>query len=118
MLAIQRSDHPHTVSLVADEGHLHYVLSHGERGAHAHPGAPHHGDRPTPSSEQDHSVHVAASDAHSATPRRVGHPSGFPSALTLALALLPTSSATSLLRPSPDPHTRSSDTLRASVLRL
>lgn len=118
MLAIHRSDHAHTVSLVADEGHLHYVLSHGERGAHAHQGAPHHGDRATPSSEKDHTVHVAGGDAHSATPRRVGHPSVSPSAVAVAFALLPTSSATSLLRRSPEPHTRSSDTLRATVLRL
>ena len=115
-LGIHRSDHAHAVSLVADHGHLDLVLSHGERGGHAHGGGPQHDDRQTPSSEADHVFHIACDDAANPTPRRADIPPASP--LALAVAPLPTPVPVWVLRPSPEPRTRSSDSLRTVVLRL
>jgi hypothetical protein len=113
-VGIHRSDHAHVVALVADQGHLHLVLSHGERGGHGHGGARQHDDRSTSPSETDHVLHVAGDDAANTTPRRADIPPASP----LAVAALPTPVPVWVLRPSPEPRARSSESLRAVVLRL
>ena len=115
-LGIHRGDHAHAVALVADQGHLHLVLSHGERGGHAHGGAPKHDDRQTSPSETDHVFHVAGDDAANRTPRRADISPASP--LAVAVSALPTPVPVWVLRPSPEPHARSSDPLRTVVLRL
>jgi uncharacterized protein involved in copper resistance len=113
-LGIHGGDHAHAVALVADQGHLHLVLSHVERGDHAHGGGPHHDHRQTSPSETDHVLHIAGDEAANTTPRRAD----IPPASAVAVAALPSPVPVWVVRPSHEPHARSSDPLRAVVLRL
>lgn len=115
-LGIHRGDHAHAVAIVADQGHLHLVLSHGETGDHEHARAPQHDHRQTSPSETDHVLHIAGDDATNTTPRRVDTPPASPPAVVLAA--LPSAVPAWVVRLSPDAHARSSDPLRTVVLRL
>jgi hypothetical protein len=106
--------HAHSVSVVAEEGHLHLVLSHDEGADGDHGGAPKH-DAPS-CAARDHVFHMTDADAASATPRRVALDPARPIALA---ALLPSASPPPWAsHSSPEPHARSSDLLRTAVLRL
>lgn len=115
-LGLHDSDHAHSVSLVADEGHVHLVLSHEEQGTHHSRNTSHHGDPATTASERDHVFHLTDDDAASTT----RHRPGFEPAPLLAapVAVFPASTPSWLLRASSEPRARSSDLLRTVVLRL
>ena len=116
-LALDASDHAHSISLFADGGHVDLVLSHEDLGGH-HPGnAHHHGDPTSATSERDHVFHLTtAGDAANTMLRRAGlAPSP---ALATAIAVLPAPATLWLLHHSLEPRARSSDSLRTVVLRL
>lgn len=115
-LGLHESDHAHSVSLVAEEGHLHLVLSHDERGGQDPGGARHHGDPATSTSERDHVFKLTDDDAANTRPRRAS----FAPALAIATAVGVLRAPTPLwiVRSSPEPRARSSDFLRTVVLRL
>jgi len=116
-LALDASDHAHSISLFADEGHVDLVLSHEELGGHHPGGAHHHGDPRSATSERDHVFHLTtADDAANTMSRRAGLAAG--PALATAIAVLPAPTRLWAPRPSPDPRARSSDFLRTVVLRL
>jgi len=110
------SDHAHAVSLIPGEGHAHLVLSHVEGDSHEHGGAPRHDESETSLSEADHVFHLTGGDAENATPRRAAPNPGPPLAISLAAPFA--RALTWILRPAPDPLSRSSGNLRAVVLRL
>jgi hypothetical protein len=113
-LGFHASDHRHSVSLVADEGHLHLVLSHDERGGQDPGGAWHHGDPTTSVSKGDHVVHLEDNDGVNTIRRAdLAVPAAAP-----AVAMLPALSPRSVPHRSPEPRARSSDLLRTVVLRL
>ncbi|TFG94042.1 MAG: hypothetical protein E4H11_07500 [Myxococcales bacterium] len=114
MHAIHRGDDAHAVALVADEGHIDLVLSHGESGEHAHAGAPPHGDRHTSPSETNHVFHLTADDGANTTPRRAD----VRPASTVAVAARPATAPIWIPRPSPEPRAHSADSPRTVVLRL
>ena len=113
-LGLHGSPHAHSVSIVAEEGHLHLVLSHDE-GAHRDRGRAlnHYG----PSfAESDHVFHMTGEDAAGVSPRRAALDQTPPLSMVVALpsAPMPTWDG----RPSPELRVRSSDLLRTVALRL
>ncbi len=113
-LWLHGSSHAHAVSVVAEEGHLHLVLSHDEGAERDHGHAPSHGG-PWFAGD-DHVFHVTGDDAEVATPRRAAPDPAPALAMAVALPSAPTPARPS--RPSPEPRARSSDLLRTVVLRL
>src|SRR5262245_32210279 len=121
---IHGGDHTHAVALVADQGHLHVVLSHDQTSGEGHGDAPRHDDRPTsgagkdhasPSrSEKDHVFHVASADASNTPPRR----SDLRPASAVAVAALPALAPTWFPRVWPEPRAHDAVRLRTIVLRL
>jgi len=113
VLGLHRSSHAHSVSVVAEEGHLHLVLSHDDRARGDHDHAP------SPSgpsfAEPDHVFHMTGDDAASATSRRVALDPTPPLAIAVVLPSTPALAWSS--RPSPETRARSSDLLRSVVLR-
>jgi hypothetical protein len=115
-LGIRASDHAHSVAFRSDGSHFDVVLSHGEAGAHPDDGATPDHDHLAGVSEQDHVVHVAASEAGSATTRRVVLNAAPALASTLALASVGVP-AWSPVR-SVEPRARGIDHLKTIVLRV
>jgi len=110
------TDHDHAVSLVAEEGHVHLILSHEERADRDRAPAGHHGEPTRSSSRSDHVFHLRDADATSTAPRPAGVLQA--PAVVTAVAILPTPAAQWAPLPSLDPRSRSSDLLRTVVLRL
>lgn len=115
-LGIRASDHAHSVEFRSDGSHLDIVLSHGEAGVHADDGATPQHDHLAGVSESDHVVHVAASEAGNATPRRAVLNTAPALTSTLALASV-NAPAWSPVR-SFEPRARGVDHLRTIVLRV
>lgn len=114
--AIHRGDHAHAVALVAEQGHLHRVLSHDDRGDHSHAGAPQHDGRPPSPSGTDHVFHITSEDAAGTSPRRADV---WPAAMiAVEVAALAAPVPLWVPTPSPDPRAHSADSLRSVVLRL
>jgi hypothetical protein len=108
--------HAHSLSVVAEEGHLHLVLAHDETAGHGHGGVPHRDDRTTSFSEGDHVFHLSGDDAASTAPRRAAPDPSPPLAAMAALHF--DTAPVWLCRPSPEPRARASDHLKTVVLRL
>jgi hypothetical protein len=111
---LEANGHAHSVSLVADEGHLHLVLSHDPRGGREQ-GAEHDGDLAISTAEGEHVLHLTGDDPASSPSRRAGFAPA-PAATTLAVVTGP--APRWLLRPSPQPRARGSESLRTVFLRL
>jgi len=114
-LALHASDHAHSVSVVADEGHVHLVLSHDRRGHRDRASAGHHDERATATSERNHVFHFTDEDA-AKTARRAGVAPAL--AAVTAVAVMPGPTPLWVLLPSLEPRARSSGSLRTVVLRL
>jgi hypothetical protein len=110
---LQANAHAHSVSLVADEGRLHLVLSHDQRGGHDRA---HDGDLAISTSQGEHVLHLTGDDAASSPSRRVGLAPA-PAATALAVLIGPAAPRW-ILRPSPRPRARGSESLRTVFLRL
>ncbi len=108
-LAFGLHDHEHSVSILADRGHVDLVLSHDESG-HDHDAPP--PDGPRWLSESDHVVHLASDDGE-ATLRRGAVP---PPTLSHA-APFPVPAVARIFLPAPEPRARGAHHLRI-VLRL
>jgi len=111
---LQANGHAHSVSLVADEGHLHLVLSHDRRGGRDQ-GAAHDGDLAISTTQGEHVLHLTGDDSASSPSRRAGVAPA-PAATTLAVLTGP--APRWVLRPSPQPRARGSESLRTVFLRL
>jgi hypothetical protein len=115
-LGLHASEHAHSVSLSADEGHVHLVLSHDQAGTEILADTHHRGDRALSTSGRDHVLHVSDDGAATAGPRRAGVAPAPPVATSLAVLAAPSSLwVRSLLL---EPCARSSDRLRTVVLQL
>jgi hypothetical protein len=113
---IHRGDHAHAAALVADEGHLHLVLSHVEPAEPDHGGAPPHDHAPGSPDGADHVFHITGDDASNTTPRRADvRPAA---AVTVALAAPHAFAPPWAPRTSPAPRAHGADPLRTVVLRL
>jgi hypothetical protein len=112
--AIHRGDHAHAVALVADEGHIDLVLSHGETDDAAHEDAPLHDDRHASSTETNHVLHITADDGANTTPRRAD----IRPAATVAIAALPATVPIRVPALSLEPRAHGADPLRTVVLRV
>lgn len=115
-VGLHASGHAHSVALVAEEGHLHLVLSHDERGDQDQGGARHQSDRATSTSERDHVFELTADDAANTRLRRASYDPA--PAIAMAVEVLPAHTPRWVLHHSLEPRTRSSDSLRTVVLRL
>jgi len=111
---LEANGHAHSVSLVADEGHLHLVLSHDRRGGRDQ-GAAHDGDLAISTTQGEHVLHLTGDDAASSPSRRAGVAPA-PAARTLAVLTGP--APRWVLRPSTQPRARGSESLRTVFLRL
>jgi hypothetical protein len=114
-LTLALHGHAHSVSVVAEDGHLHLVLAHDGPGGHEHRGVPDRDDRTTSFSERDHVFELSGDDAASTRPRRAAIDPPPLLAVTLAIHF---DTPLWLLRPSPEPRARSSEHLKTVVLRL
>ena len=114
-LGLHANEHAHTVSLVSEAGHLHFVLAHEEGSGHGHEAVPHHEDLSGSLSESDHVFHVTGDDATTSVSRRPALPAAAALAVPIALR---SSSARSVFRPAPEPRARGTDLLTPVVLRL
>ena len=113
-LALRATSHDHSVSVVAEAGHRHHVLSHeGEEHRH-HEGEPRHADASV--SERDHVLHVSGDEAASSGSRRVGIDAVPP--LAFAVIVPAPAQPAWMPHPAPAPRARGSDLLRSVVLRL
>ena len=115
-LGLHKGDHVHSVRLVAEEGHLHLILSHDEGADRDPQGAGHHGVPATSTSESDHVFHLTSDDAANTSLRRAGFTPA--PAAAAVVAVLPAPTLRCLLHPSREPLARSSDSPRSIVLRL
>lgn len=115
-LGILGSHHAHSISVVAEQGHLHLVLSHADRDAH-HPGpVSHHDDLQPVSSESDHVFEIGVDDATRTSPGRALLDPGAPIATIVGAPFVAAQSA--VRRSPPEPRARGVDDLRTVVLRL
>ena len=114
MVGLHESPHRHSVSVVAEEGHLHLVFSHDARSEHDHAPLPPGESMRTSFSGGDHVFHLAVADT--ASSRRSPLDSLPPPVLLVALR--PPLDAPDVLPPSPETLARGADQLRTVVLRL
>lgn len=115
-LGLHASDHAHSVSLVADGGHVQLVLSHEERGHRDGAAGRHHDEQASSISETDHVFRLTDDGAASTATRRAGVAPA--PAVATAVPVLPAPSPQWVLRASLEPRARSSDSLGTVVLRL
>jgi hypothetical protein len=113
-LWFHRAHHPHAVSVVAEDGHLHLVLSHGEGSSRDHGRVPQPDDSRSSFSEGDHVFRFG--DAAGTAPRRAALDPAPP--LAMVVATPPAPAARCVLRSPPEPRPRGVDFLRTVVLRL
>ena len=106
--------HAHSVAVFAEHGHLHLVLSHGERSERAHGSALHLDDPRFEFTEGDHVIHLDKSD--NATLRRAT-PDPAPALAVLVVSLPALAPGDHPVLP-PEPRARGVDYLKTVVLRL
>ena len=111
-LGIQIAGHAHSVSLVPGAGHVDLVLAHAEE--HHPDRTARHDDLAASASGHSHVFHLAGDDTAGTAPRRAS----VPAATAVAPVALPMWSSPIPARAGLEPRARSSDSLRASVLRL
>jgi hypothetical protein len=106
--------HEHSVSILAEDGHLHLVLSHVEPAEHDHEPAAHGDDPHSTCSNADHVFHLDSAD--NATLRRAMFDPA--PALAVSVDVLPALAPRQLSVLPPEPRARGVDHLRTVVLRL
>jgi len=116
VLAFGLHGHAHSVSVLADAGHVDLVLSHDERHDHDHGALQHREDLPPSLAEGDHVVHLAGADAIGAAPRRDAAPAVPPPAPWYA-APFPVPAVARILHPAAHPDGLGARHL-CTVLRL